>query len=66
MTVRNREGTQNPPARWEHLVLIFAGIIAVWGRSVDIRLAIFSKVDQKILCSYYVYSGSIDPDATLV
>ena len=44
--MRNREGTEIPPARWEHLVLIFAGIIAVWGELVDIRRAILSKVDQ--------------------
>ena len=45
-TVRNREGTEIPPARWEHFVLKFAGIIAVWGELVDIRRAILSKVDQ--------------------
>ena len=44
--MRNSKGTEIPPARWEHLVLKFTGIIAVWGVSMDIRRAILSKVDQ--------------------
>ena len=64
MIVRNSKGTEIPPARWEHLVLKFTGIIAVWGVSMDIRRAILSKVDQfeNSLDLFYVHSGLVDPE----
>ena len=44
--MKNSKGTEIPPARWEHFVLKFAGIIADCEELVDIRRAILSKVDQ--------------------